>query len=336
MRTLIAVLVLALAAAGGWYFYATGGLPRAVATVAVTRGSAAEVVYATGVVEPLRWAKVIAYQRKRIVDICRCEGKNVKTGDVLARLDDSEERATMGELEARRRHQQLDIERIRGLVARNFATQTSLDELITQSQEYDSKIAAQRERIDDLVLRAPMDGTVLRRDGEIGEMAGTGVNDILFWVGQPRPLQITADVNEEDVPRVAPGQKVLLRNDGFGSRALAATVADITPKGDPATKTFRVHLALPDDTPLQIGMSVEANIVTREKFDVLLVPAEAVADGAVFRVRDGRISKLSVTTGLRGTRMVEIVQGLSEGERIVTPAPNDLAEGARVRVEGAR
>ena len=51
---------------------------------------AAEIVYATGVVEPLRWAKVLALSRKRIVWICDCEGKVVKKGDVLVKLDDGE------------------------------------------------------------------------------------------------------------------------------------------------------------------------------------------------------------------------------------------------------
>ena len=54
------------------------------------RGTAVEIVYATGAVEPVRWAKVASLIRDRIVDICDCEGKTVAKGDVLARLDDRE------------------------------------------------------------------------------------------------------------------------------------------------------------------------------------------------------------------------------------------------------
>ena len=333
---IILILLLVLGAAGAYAWRATGGFAAQVSIIEARRGDAAEIVYATGVVEPVRWAKVISLQRKRIVDLCDCEGKAVKTGDVLARLDDSQERATLAELEARRERLAGDVARIQGLVKLNAAPQTTLDNTITLLREFQARIDAQQERIDDLVLRAPMDGTVLRRDGEIGEIAGTGANDVLFWVGQRKPMRIVSDVNEEDVPRVKQGQKVLLRAEGFPKTQLLASVGEITPKGDPATKTFRVYLSLPDDSPLMIGMSVEANIVTQEKEGVLLLPAEALQDGAAFVVVDGRLQKRKLRTGLRGTRMIEIVEGVKEGEQVATPAKASWRDGMRVRAAPAK
>ncbi|MDB5571969.1 MAG: transporter [Hyphomicrobiales bacterium] len=336
MRLRLFWIALALAALGGaLYVWREGVFAPPVTLVEATRGSAVEVVYATGIVEPVRWAKVISLARKRIVELCDCEGKPVKTGDVLARLDDYEERASLAELEARRERISGDVERIRGLVTRNAAPQTQLDQNVTLLREFDARISAQKDRINDLILRAPMDGVVLRRDGEVGEIAGTGGGDVLFWVGQPSPLRIVADVNEEDVPRVKRGQKALLRSEGFRNRTLEASVSEITPKGDPATKTFRVYLGLPADTPLLIGMSVEANIVTQERPNVVLLPSEAIQDGAVFRVEDGRLRRRRIDAGLRGTRMVEIVAGVQEGEEIASPALSTWREGMRVRVEGA-
>jgi membrane fusion protein, multidrug efflux system len=326
-RLVLIALVLAGVVAGAWKFLFA---PVSVGIVEVRRGDVAEVVYATGVVEPYRWAKVIAYQRKRIVDICDCEGKPVKAGDVLARLDDAEARANLAELEARRALLANDVERIAGLYKLNSATRTSLDQATTSLHEFDARIEAARQRIADLVLRAPIDGVVLRRDGQIGDMAGTGVNDALFWVGTPKPLRINSDVNEEDVSRVVKGQRVLLRHDGFPGRELPATVEDVTPKGDPQAKTFRVYLALPEDSLLRIGMSVEANVVVAERKGALVAPAEAILGGAVQRVADGRIVRTEVKTGVRGARLVEIVSGLAEGAQVVSPARGDLKEGARV------
>ena len=331
MRFFTWLLALAALLVGGAYGYNHFLLAPEVATVEARRGTAVEVVYATGAVEPRRWAKVISLQRKRIIELCDCEGKVVKLGDVLGRLDDVEERAQLAELEARARRIELDTQRIKGLVDRQAATQTSYEQSLTQLQEYQARIVAQKDRIADLVLRAPMDGTVLRRDGEVGEIAGTGANDVLFWVGQQKPLRVVADVNEEDVPRVRVGQKVLLRSEGFSTAQLTAEVADITPKGDPVAKTFRVYLALPDDTPLRIGMSIEANIVTREAKDALIVPTEAIAGGAVWRLDGDALRKTPVTTGVRGPRMVEIISGLAEGAIIATPAKPEWRDGARVR-----
>lgn len=145
-------------------------------------------------------------------------------------------------------------------------------------------------------------------------------------------MQVTADVNEDDIARVKAGQRTLLRHEGFLADQLNATVSRVTPKGDPTTKTFRVHLALPDDTPLLIGMSVEANIITDERQDTLLLPAEALSDGHVFVFTNDKMQKKAVTTGIRGTRMVEIKDGVAEGEQIIAPCHKDQRHYANSRI----
>ncbi|MDX2159091.1 MAG: efflux RND transporter periplasmic adaptor subunit [Hyphomicrobiaceae bacterium] len=320
----------AIAAAVAWWVLARG---TEVKVAPVVRGDAAAVVYATGIVEPVHWAKVAALQRKRIVELCRCEGLTVRKGDVLARLDDAEERAVLTELEARLKRYREDAERLKGLVERNVTARTTYEEKLTQVREQESRVAAQKDRIEDLSLKAPMDGVVLRRDSEVGEIAGTGTNDVLLWVGEPKPLRVVAEVNEEDILKVEPGQKVLLRHEGNSGVPLVATIDSITPKGDPQTKTFRVYMMIPEQSPLRIGMSVEANIVIAEAKDVLLVPAEAIGGSAmVLTVDDGRVRRRKIETGIRGTRLVEVRSGLTAGQRVVAPWKNDLSDGARVRI----
>ena len=328
-RAALGIAAAMIAAAVAWWMLGRGPQVR----IAVpTRGDAAEVVYATGIVEPVHWAKVAALQRKRIVDICKCEGESVNKGDVLARLDNVEERALLAELEARLGRFREDAARLKTLVERNVTARTAYDEKLTQVREQEARVAAQKDRIADLELKAPMDGVVLRRDGEVGEIAGTGNNDVLLWVGQPKPLRVVAEVNEDDIAKVKVGQKVLLRHEGLAAQALAATVGELTPKGDPTTKTFRVYLALPDETALKIGMSVEANIVVREAKGVLLIPAEALTASSVHVAENGRAVKRQLELGIRGTRMVEVRSGLSESDRVVSPARADLADNAAVRI----
>ena len=110
------------------------------------------------------------------------------------------------------------------------------------------------ELLGDTVQGLDLVGRLLGARGRVLPMAG-------------EPLQIVAEVNEEDIPRVTIGQTVLLRSDAFTGTALKGTLHEITPAGDPVAKTFRIRIALPDDTPLKVGMSVEANVVTREKPD---------------------------------------------------------------------
>ena len=327
---IIAGLVLVAAAAGA---YARFGRGPVVTAVPVARGTAADIVYATGGVEPVTWAKVASLVRGRIVYICHCEGETVKKGAVLAQLDDNEARAALNELKAREEFLKNEMTRVSALIAKGAATTQAYERASMDLGQVQGLISVQNERIGEYTIGSPMDGLILRRDGETGEIAEVG--QVLFRVGVPKPLQVVAEVNEEDIPRVAVGQTVLFRTDAFPGRRLEGRVGEITPMGDVNAKTFRVKMALPDDSPLKPGMSVEANIVAREKADVLLVPADALQGGSVFVLDGARVRKRAVETGIRGTRAVEIVNGLTEGERVAAPASAVLKDGARVRVEAA-
>ena len=319
-------LILAAVAAGAWWRYGRG---VEVTTVAVTRGTAVEIVYATGAVEPVRWAKVASLIRDRIVDLCYCEGKTVAKGDVLARLDDQEVRAQLQEFRAREDFAKREMSRVTELIGRGAATTQAHERASMDLRAVQGLISVLMERLDDYTLKSPMAGVVLRRDGEVGEVAEAG--QVLFRVGVPKPLQVVADVNEEDIPRVKVGQKVLFRTDAFANQQLEGKVREITPMGDPVAKVYRIRIDLPDDTPLLIGMSVEANVITREKPDALLIPSDAVQDGGVFVIEGDRARRRKIEIGIRGTRMIEVLSGLKDGERVVAPAVSGLADGARVR-----
>lgn len=330
IRNLLRFLVLATLVAGGVWAWTMR--PQSVTTARLTRGDAAEVVYATGVIEPVRWAEVAPLRRGRIVQTCRCEGRVVLEGEVLFRLDASELKARIAELEARLDFAEKELTRAEDLFARRVATRETLEERVSTVAEYRAALGATRTQLAEMVIRAPMEGQVLRLDGEVGEVVELG--QTLAWVGQPRPLQVVAEVNEEDIPRVREGQSALILADAFPAWDLPATVASITPKGDPELKTYRVYLALPDDTPLFIGMSVDVNIVVRVVPSAILAPAPAVTGGAIFTIENRRARRIAIETGIRGAGSVEIVRGAEEGLEVVSPVPPGLAEGDRLRVEG--
>lgn len=323
-RVLLALALLLAAAAAYWRFTR----PSEVATVAPTRGDAAEIVYATGVVEPRTWAKVTPLLRERIVELCNCEGEAVEKGAVLARLDDRQAQATLAELRARQKSIAADYDRMAALVERRVASDQALDRARSDLGQVQALIAGQETRLESYVLRAPMSGVVLRQDGEVGEVAEPGT--VLFWVGEPKPLWVVADVNEEDIPRVTVGQRAVLKADAFPNRILEAHVDSVTPKGDPVAKTYRVRLALPDTTPLRIGMTVEVNVIVQVSSNALLVPTNALRGSSLFVVENGAARRHDVTVGIRGASHTQIVTGLDETERVIVPFPEDLADGAKV------
>jgi membrane fusion protein (multidrug efflux system) len=323
---LLAALALtaAIAAAAWWYLRGP-----AVTIAKVTRGAAAEIVYATGSVEPETWSRLTPLVRGRLVERCRCEGKEVKAGERLARLDDREAQATLKDLRALESFSLQESDRQTTLLARGATTTQAHQKAGSDLARIQAQISAQVERLRYYELLAPMDGTVLREDGEVGDMVEPGT--ILYRIGLARPLWVVAEVNEEDLPRIKVGQMALLRTDAFAGKVLTGTVKQITPAGDPVAKTFRVRIGLPDDTPLHIGMSVEANIVTREKADTLLVPSNAVIDHGLLIYKNGQLAFRKVETGIRGTSRVEIVSGAEEGEEIASPATTNIRNRNRVR-----
>ncbi|MBL8660440.1 MAG: efflux RND transporter periplasmic adaptor subunit [Rhodospirillales bacterium] len=325
----VAAVIVCLAAivAGGAYVYLS--VPR-VAVAEPTRGPAVEAIYATGVVEPVVWAKVTPMVRGRIMELCKCEGREIGKGDVLARLDDAEERARVSELEARAEFLESDMQRYARLVERNHVSAQTYQRAASAFDEVRAMIAAERKRLEDLTIRAPIAGVVLRRDGELGEIVDS--DSVLFWVGEPKPLWIIAEVDEEDIPRVAVGQRALIKADAFPDDVLTGEVETITPKGDPVNKSFRVRIALPAETPLLIGMTTEINIVVATVDNALLVPADSVIGGRVFTVVEDRVRARAVETGIVSPTMVQIAAGLDDDQPIVVSPPAGLRDGDRVRV----
>jgi multidrug efflux pump subunit AcrA (membrane-fusion protein) len=112
-------------------------------------------------------------------------------------------------------------------------------------------------------------------------------------------------------------------------------VQQITPKGDPIARSYRVRIMMDANTPLQIGMTTETNIVTYEKAQALLVPASAITGGAVWIVRDGRLRLQPVVKGIIGKTDVEVTSGLSRADLVVVKPDATLTDGESVNVARA-
>jgi RND family efflux transporter MFP subunit len=324
-------IIIVLAVIGittGFFFFS---LPVTVQTAKPIQGQAVEAVYATGVVEPIHWSKVMPFSPGRILSITAKEGNQVKKGDLLARLDDRDVQAKIEGLQARVDFLRKDVSRQAKLLDQNFISPQTYDRTRSDLQQAEADLLGEKKSLSDTVIISPMNGVVLRQDGEIGEMVDRTF--VLFWVGQPHPLRITADVDEEDIPKVSEQQKVLIKADAFPEQVIEGEVQQITPKGDPINKNYRVRISLPPDTILRIGMTTEVNIIVREKLNALLIPATALVDGLVWVAQDEEAKRRKVQTGIIGEDQVEILSGVNERDLIILNPPEKLKEGNPVRVK---
>ena len=326
-----AVLVVLLCIAAASIYWVT--LPPAVAVVAPHRGPAVQAVYATGTVEPSVMVPIAARTTARLVELKVDEGAVVEKGQLLARLENEDMRRAIEITEAEERYVKGQLDRQARLVNRGVAARSAYDRALADWE----KARAAKERAEAeagfLDLVAPAAGTIIRRDGEIGQMIGA--NQTVLWLSCCAPLRVSAEVDEEDIAQVRPGQEVLIRADAFPGEIFHGKVQSITPKGDPVARTYRVRISLPPDTPLMIGMTAETNIVLRKSENALLVPAGAVQQDTVWRVEDGRLSPQRVTIGAKGASEVEILSGLADGDRIVLAPEPGLEAGQPVRSFGA-
>jgi RND family efflux transporter MFP subunit len=320
------LVVVILAGAIFWWF----SRPPAVTLVAVTVGPAVEAVYATGTVEPRRWAALASTELGRIVEYPATENAEVAAGAMLVRLDDETLQAELEELLARVDFLEKDVERYRALLERESVSRQTYERLVSELAAARAAANARAQRLADMTIVAPFDGLVLRKDGEIGEVVQPG--DVLVWLGQPPPYWISAEVDEEDIPRVQMGHEVLITADAFPGRVLEGKVIEITPMGDVVNKQYRVRIGLPADSPLLVGMTVEVNVIIRRETEALLIPDTAVRGGSVFLIEDGRAVQREIKVGVFGRDSVEVLEGLAEGERVIAQPPAVLANGDAVRV----
>lgn len=319
---------IAVAAIGAAFWWREGPVP--VSIVSPTRGPAVEAIYATGTVEPTVMLPIAPRTGARLVDLNADEGSKVRKGQVLARLDDADLVSTVEELQARARYARAQHERTVELVQKGFVSKAESDRTRTELEAADAAVRRARSQKDFMALTAPEDGLIIKRDGERGQFIPAG--QAVFFLSCCAPLRVSAEVDEEDIGRVHAGQKVVLRADALPGVILDGKVKEITPKGDPVARSYRVRIELADPERLKVGMTVDANLIVAERENALLVPATAVQDNAVWTVEgDDRVRRRKVRTGVTGAGRAEILEGLAADARIVDSPPGDLRDGHLVR-----
>jgi membrane fusion protein, multidrug efflux system len=331
MKKLIGIfLVLALLGGGAWLIFGkTGETLRAVKPL---KGPVVQAVYATGTVEPTIMVPISPRTSARLVALNADEGEAVTKDQVLAQLEDTDLQGRLSEAEAQQDLAQKDYNRKAPLAKKGYVPKQDFDQAQAALKAASATVNQIRAEMGYLQLVSPEAGTIIRRDGEVGELVNAG--SPVFWISCCAPLRISAEVDEEDVTLVTPGKNVLIGADAFPGEFFHGKVQSITPKGDDVSRSYRVRISLAEDAQkLMIGMTAETNIVIAEKQDALLVPPSAVKNQAAWVVNKGKLEKRAVVTGVRTPKAIEILKGIAEGETVLMDPPADLEDGARASVK---
>lgn len=180
-------------------------------------------------------------------------------------------------------------------------------------------------------VTAPADGLVSRRTARIGGMASVAAEPMFHIIARAE-VELDAEVIETQLSKIKIGQKARLNVAGAGRHA--GTVRLVSPEVDKLTRLGRVRIFLGDDANLRIGSFARGVIDTAHGYG-LAVPTSAVvfdADGAFVQVvRDGRVTRRGIKTGLLAGSQVEVREGLKQGDVVVAKAGTFLREGDAVR-----
>ncbi|WP_269530806.1 efflux RND transporter periplasmic adaptor subunit [Chitinimonas sp. BJYL2] len=307
--------------------------PGSVAVVSPTVGEAIEAIYASGQIEPGVQLPIAPRNAGYVAAVLAREGDAVKRGQVLIRLQDDDLANGEAELAARADLARRQWLRAQDLRKQGFVSQAELDRSRSEQDAAQAALARSQSQRRFLQLTAPADGLILKRDVEVGQFVNVG--QPLLYLSCCAPLRVSAEVDEEDISRVQIGQPVLLRADALGDAVIQAEVAEITPKGDPVSRSYRVRMKIAEPDRFRVGMTVDANIVLARRQQALLLPRTAVSDQQVWRVQDGKLLRSKVVTGATTADKIEIRSGIGAQDQIVVKPLDTFKPGQRVRTTPA-
>ena len=281
------------------------------------------------------------------------EGDSVRPGQVLGELDatEFELRLRQAEQQAAAARAQLDIAQRqltnnKALVAQGFISPTALETSISSEAGAQATLMAAQAGVDlarksrnDTVLIAPIGGLVAQRLAQPGERVAVDAR-ILEIVDLSR-LELEAAVAPQDLASLKIGAQARLTLDG-SSDAVPATVVRINPSAQAGSRTVTAYLSVAGQPSLRNGLFARGWIDLDQR-TVLTLPLSAVrtdqAQPYAIRIRDGRSELRPLTLGARGQAggvvVVEILQGLAEGDRVLAASAGLVPAGVRIKLPAA-
>lgn len=292
-------------------------------------------------------------------------GDPVRKGQVIAKVEDSEiqeqvrqARASFQVAEATIRQREADLnlaktnlERSRSLFGRNLVPRQTLDDTEAQHQASLAQLDLARAqfeqskaRLDELrinlantIIASPVDGFVGRRNLDPGAFVSQNVP--VASVVDIHLVRLVVNLVEKDLRRVSAGMPAEVGVDAFPGEVFTGKLARIAPVLDPSTRTAQMEVEVMNpDFRLKPGMYARVQITVDHRERALVVPRNAIVDvqgkRGVFLAADSRAHFRPVETGLQEAELVEVVAGLSDGEKVITTGAAGLKDGDAVVLAG--
>ena len=306
-----------------------------VETTTPIRGDIDAIYTGTAPIEAFSEATVIAKVEGEVRQILVEEGDTVVKNQVLARLDGDRLRLELNESQARLRKLQRDFERNQELTETGLISEGDFEKIKFDLEALQAAYNLANLELDYTQIRAPIDGVVSERFIKIGNTIKAG--DPIFHVTSLSPLVAYLHVPEREYRQIAAGQPASIRIDALGGDPILAYVTRVSPIVDPATGTFKITIEIGNEQKrIKPGMFGRMAITYDRHENALQIPRSAIIESAtatsVLVEEEGIAIRKVVQTGYSINGMIEITNGLDDGENVITVGQVGLKSDSRVNV----
>jgi membrane fusion protein (multidrug efflux system) len=293
-----------------------------------------ELIYSTGSLLPDEEVDLAFETSGKVVGLYFEEGRKVKKGELMAKINDRPLQAQLLKLQAQQKLVQEREFRQRQLLDRDAISRESYDQVATELQSIEADLMLIEARIAETELRAPFDGSVGLRMISEGAFATTQTK--IVRLVKTRPLKIEFSIPERYAGEVVPGFPISFVVDGF-PEPFSANVYAIDPKVDINTRTIVVRALYPNIEELKPGRFASVRARLSEIENAVSIPTEALiaemSGEKVFIYKNGKAKEVKVQTGLRTESHIQIREGLNFGDTLLTTAILQLREDLPVQLD---
>ena len=257
-------------------------------------------------------------------------GDFVSKGQVLAEID----RMQLEQAELKLKNDERELERCRQLLNEGGLSQSDFD-----SMELAFKVSktSYDNLVENTILRSPVSGVITARNYDVGDMYS--MSSPVYTVQQITPVKLLVAVSETDYTRISKGDKCVITADALPGESFRGSVVRIYPVMDPSSHTFNVEVQVPNaNARLRPGMyaRVSLNMGDTESIvipDAAIVKQQGSGQRTVFVLKDDDTAEVRlVTLGKFFDGQYEVLEGLSEGDRVVSKGQASLRAGVKVEV----
>lgn len=314
-----------------------GGFPLPVETV---RLLAADLALDATAVGSLRSNESVVLRPEtagRIATIGFKDGSAVSKGAPLIGLDAATQLAELDQAKANLGLAKVNQQRTRDLFDKKFISRQALDNTEAALKVQEALVALAKAKLDKMSVRAPFAGVVGIRNISVGDYVKEGQE--LINLEDISRLKIDFRLPETYLGQIKPGQRLEVSSDALPGQRFEAVLEALNPLLDAGGRAISCRASLERaSAKLRPGMFVRVRLILERSNKALLVPEQALVPDSqspfVYRVIDGKAVRSPVKTGLRRNAQVEIIEGLHEGDEIVTAGQLKLRDGAPVKALG--